>query len=367
MSDNGHPQIRIEVNGETLGTIYADTMRVDLAAAGYGDGSYGFALEVPVRLRPIRSVEAIIVDSGEALAKSSGFSIEPQTLPDRWMPRNGKHPLPSFFILGAARSGTTALHAYLDRHPDICMSDPKEPVFFEAEYDRGTEYYFRHYFSHWRGESIVGESRHRNLYLPHALNHLAAYNPDAKLVTLLRNPTERAISHWWFWRVYGSEPLSLREAIAADLQRIASDRLDGSRDEFEAYAATLDLTVPGPRRTYVDSGYYERQLSRYMQRYDRGNFRIIIFEDFVADPQRVAEDTCAFLGADPGRLPRVPSAKINPSAPGMNEHVDPQTLALLVEHFRPHNERLETLLGRSLSHWDRPFEAVSTTERRMQS
>jgi hypothetical protein len=233
------------------------------------------------------------------------------------------------------------------------MSDPKEPVFFEAEYDRGPYFYFTRYFPHWRGEPNVGESRHRNLYLPHAANHIAAYNPHAKLVTILRNPTERAVSHWWFWRTFGSEHLSFREAIDADLQRIANDRLDGSRAEFEAYAATLDLTVPGPRRTYVDSGYYEIQLARYMERFDRDRFHTIIFEDFAADPQRAT-------------LPPVPSVKINGSAPGMREAVDERTLALLVEHFRPYNERLETLLGRSLSHWDRPFEAVSTPERRMQ-
>src|SRR5204862_1223537 len=119
-------------------------------------------------------------------------------LPPEW--KNGSRmALPSFFVVGAAKSGTTSLHVYLDQHPDIFMSKPKEPFFFEAEYDRGPEYYYRRYFGGWNGQREVGESRHRNLYFPYIPARIHSYNPNARIIAVLRNPAERAISHWWHW------------------------------------------------------------------------------------------------------------------------------------------------------------------------
>src|SRR5687768_11767835 len=91
---------------------------------------------------------------------------------------------PNFLILGAARSGTTTLHEYLPLHPDVYMSMPKEPLFFEAEYRRGLDYYWRTYFRGWRGQQLVGEARVANLLLPFVVDRIAESVPDAKLIVI---------------------------------------------------------------------------------------------------------------------------------------------------------------------------------------
>ena len=97
-------------------------------------------------------------------------------MPPEWT-AGTRHLQPSLFVLGAAKSATTALHDYLGQHPDIFMSDPKEPFYFEAEYGLGSAFYFQRYFSNWRGERIVGESRHRNLYLPYVPDRIYSTTP----------------------------------------------------------------------------------------------------------------------------------------------------------------------------------------------
>src|SRR5437016_1099947 len=91
-------------------------------------------------------------------------------------------PLPSIFLLGAAKCGTTTLSTLLEGLPDVCFSVSKEPWFFEVEYEQGLDYYRRRYFRHWCGESLLAEGRHRNLYLPWVPQRIHTTNPHAKLI-----------------------------------------------------------------------------------------------------------------------------------------------------------------------------------------
>ena len=73
----------------------------------------------------------------------------------------------------AAEAGTTSLYYYLSQHPDICMSHPKEPMYFWAEYESGSDFYLGKYFKHWNGQSHVGEASHRNLFFPFVPSRIA--------------------------------------------------------------------------------------------------------------------------------------------------------------------------------------------------
>ena len=73
---------------------------------------------------------------------------------------------PSFLIIGAPKCGTTSLWLYLHEHPDVCMSQPKEPFYFDSEYYQGWDYYLETYFSHWDNERAVGDASTHNLHLP---------------------------------------------------------------------------------------------------------------------------------------------------------------------------------------------------------
>lgn len=348
------PRVRIFVNGNDSGFAIADRPRPDLALAGITTYPRGFEWCIPDSCSNVESVRVISADGSVELA-SSGSPICKQTnrpLPPEW--RSGRqYRFPSFFILGAAKCGTTSLHSYLGQHPEICVSNPKEPFYFEAELDRGPSYYFSRYFAHWAGERIVGEARHRNLYMPYAAERIFQFNPRARLIVCVRNPVERAISHWWHWYSRNEEHLSLGQCIEQDWQRIQAGMSYEDQRTRDAYARTLDANGKGMFRTYVDSGYYFDQIQRYMAFFPAQQLQIVLLEDLAADPTRKVADLFGFLGADPTYIGNY--APLNRSDQGMLKHLDSGTLSWLVQHYRPHNEALAQLIGRSLDGWDVPF------------
>ncbi len=348
------PVIRIQVNGADRGLVVADQPRPDLIAAGITALPRGFEWTIPDSCTPIHSVRAVSLNGGTELLPSSDSLICEVTnrpLPPAWTSAR-HHRFPSFFILGAAKCATTSLHDYLGQCPEVCMSNPKEPFYFEAEFERGPTYYFNRYFSHWAGEPFVGEARHRNLYMPYTAERIFRFNPRARLIVCLRNPVERAISHWWHWFSRNQEPLSFREAIRDDWERIKAGVSYEHRSNQDAYARTLQADGKGILRTYLDSGYYHDQIKRYLKLFPKKQLCTILFDDLIRDPIEVMSNLLEFIGADPANALRGNYKPLNRSKPGMLEHVDRDTLSWLVQHYRPHNKFLSQLIGRRLEHWD---------------
>jgi hypothetical protein len=290
-----------------------------------------------------------------------------------------------FFILGAAKAGTTSLHAWLDQHPAVQMSDPKEPFFFESEYERGLDYYHATYFRGADGQRLLGDARHRNLYFPYIPARIHSLFPEARLIAVLRNPVDRAYAHWWHWYRLGREALSFQEAIEADATRIRAGVFVSSPAEITEYGRRLDADGMGPYRTYLDSGYYAEQLERYLALFRKGQLMVILFEDLIADPRQVFIDTCNFLEIDPSSARQPDFSPRNSSGRLRWRHArdkilarlwrslrtDPLSLMMragrkqllarpplepeqrmwLQQHYRPHNARLQKMLGRDLSGW----------------
>ncbi|MEM1211282.1 MAG: sulfotransferase domain-containing protein [Planctomycetota bacterium] len=303
--------------------------------------------------------------------------------------------LPNLFVLGAAKCGTTALHSYLSRFQSVCMSDPKEPFFFECEYDKGLAFYRQAYFAHWAGEPVIGESRHRNLFLPYVPERIAAVNPEARLIVLMRNPVERAVSHWNHYHSRGVERLNFPEAIADDLDRIASGRDLSTESERAAHCARmfpdeLKREGIGLYRTYIDTGYYARQILRYLEHFPRAQLLPVLYDELVDPSGLTLAKVLAFLGVDPGPIGTPPLGQRNIGVyqgrrrykrlitlgvhlnkrlrnrgtpawlrrtikGGLKTRLNsgaytppPDLLARLYTHFEPHNRELELLLQRRL-------------------
>lgn len=170
-------------------------------------------------------------------------------------------PLPNFLILGAMKAGTTSLFSYLCQHPDVCGCREKEPNFLASAHrgkgvtssaigssatnwrkPRDLSAYQR-LFAHWRGERAIGEASHTSLDSPYAPALAAALLPSARLVAVVRQPADRAFSHYQQNRRSGREPLDFWAALAAETARSAraSDAkpplLLTSTDDDEAQAA----------------------------------------------------------------------------------------------------------------------------------
>lgn len=296
--------------------------------------------------------------------------------------------LPNLFLLGAAKCGTTTLHACLDDMPDVCMSRPKEPHFFEAEFERGLDFYQRQYFAHWQGEPVIGEARHRNLYLPYVPERIHQTNPDARLVVLVRDPVERACSHWYHYYWQQRETLSFREAIQVDWARIQQGLRGDTPEEMAEYSRHLSPdergnTGYGIYRTYIDTGYYHEQIRRYLALFPASQLRVILFEDLISRPEQVLADLVEFLGLAPERnTPRsdrwenaanppywmkriYERGRVEKFAPNLLRRLfrrwnrwqrrrlfDAGTREWLRDHYREHNRALAEFLGRDLSAWE---------------
>src|SRR2546423_14798695 len=127
-------------------------------------------------------------------------------------------PLPSFLILGAQKAGTTALYAYLRWHPGVTGPAWKEVSYFDRHYRRGVHWY-RGHFPLRPGDRLVGEARPGDPLHPLPPERVRATVPDAKLIALLRDPVDRALSHYHHEVALGREPPTFEEAIEAEPER----------------------------------------------------------------------------------------------------------------------------------------------------
>jgi len=264
-------------------------------------------------------------------------------------------PLPTFVIVGAQKCGTSSLHRMLRQHPQISMSRPKELHFFDQHFDRGLEWYSAQFEKTWRHKH-VGESTPVYMFGPRARSRLIETLPKARIVAILRNPVDRAYSHYWHdlrrqeaGRHDRFVPATFEAALALE-----SPADFGSLDE-EAAAAARRRKI-----SYVGRGRYVEQLEPFVEAYGRDRVHVMLLEDLIREREAALRGLFAFL-----RVRKKPAAEIREvhvnryrqpdesgkARPAKYPPMESTTRKLLVEHYRPHNERLAAWLGRDLSHW----------------
>jgi Sulfotransferase domain len=204
----------------------------------------------------------------------------------------GLPPLPNFLIVGAMRSGTTWLARCLGEHPSVFMAPRKELHYFDVDPDQGLDHY-RQWFAAASDEIAIGEATQRYMYAPRAVDRIAEVLPDARLIAILRDPVDRAYSHYWLNRAHDREPLSFEEALDAEPERIERD----ARSRF--------------LYSYVDRGRYAEQLAYVLERFPRHSLHVLLFEAFRDHPSEAYADLCRFLTIDDRFRPGVLDRKVN--------------------------------------------------------
>ena len=208
--------------------------------------------------------------------------------------------LPSFFLVGAPRCGTTTLNEVLDAHPEIFMSANKEPWFYAIS-DRSEPFTgpgdgqgirsrsdYEALFEASGSAVAVGEASTLYLSSEHAAERIALDVPDARIVVTLRDPVQRAFSNFSQHRWQARETLGFDEALAAGPGRVAS-----------GWAPFWD---------YEALSRYGAQLENWFRVFDREQVHAILFDDLVTRRNEVLSDLYGHVGVDPSFRPPDPGA-----------------------------------------------------------
>jgi hypothetical protein len=202
------------------------------------------------------------------------------------MTQADRSPVVSFLVAGVQKAGTTALHDYLSQHPQLCLPQVKEPHFFDDD-DRD---WARPDYSDYddlfadRGDRLCGECTPIYLYWPNCLERAHAYNPDMKVVVSLRDPIERAWSHYRMERARGAETLTFSKAIREGRARFSPDTPHGGYHRVYSY---------------VERGFYKAQLERLGSIFPQRQILTIQAEELRSNPRETLDRLCDFLNVDP--------------------------------------------------------------------
>lgn len=273
---------------------------------------------------------------------------------------------PNFFLVGAAKSGTTTLYEALRAHPDVYLPALKEPHVYAFLADPSTARHLygdeatarRQYaelYEGVRGEAAVGDASTTNLVVAGAAQAIAQDVPDARIVAIMRHPVDRAFSHFCHFVTAGGDDL---------------------RDFAEAVSVEASRQRAGFPFTYQYLGWsrYASQLRPYVELFGRDRVLVHLYDDLETDPESVVRSTFRFLGVDaPTCIPPVGRHNVvrgnvvrsnairsrlrrvlgrGPAQPP-RPTLDAALRAELSRTFENEIGQLEELIGRDLSVWRR--------------
>ncbi len=278
-------------------------------------------------------------------------------------------PWPDFFIVGAARSGTTSMFTLLKQHPEIFVSVLKEPHFFGSDLTRqphtvrDPEVYLSLFADAAEGQK-TGEGSVWYLLSKKAAAEIKETCPDARILIMLRNPVEMIASlHSLYLRTGNEELADVEVAIAAE-----DDRRGGLRIPADAYFPEGLI--------YTEAAAYHDKVQRFLDAFGDA-VKVVIFDDFVADTPAAYKDALSFLGVDPEFQPNWDLEAANAAMRlgvlrqlrklppelrrvmrgggsrhlGKKQQMSREVRARLTERCALNVEKLSALIDRDLGHW----------------
>ncbi len=246
-----------------------------------------------------------------------------------------RKPKVNFIVIGAQKSGTSALNYYLSRHSKISMGKRKELHFFDEEalfVDSKPDYDYYERQIEYKKEAIVfGETTPIYIFWPPAIKRIHQYNSNIKLIALLRNPVTRAFSHWNMQVSRGIETDSFYSCITNESKRIG----DPLSKKFRTF-------------TYLQRGLYAGQIERVFKYFDRQNVLFLKYEQFLKHPVEALGDIFSFLGLTPDGYVFSPETKqFRPYTTTMK----PLEKKWLIDYFTNDIQQVEKMLDWDCSDW----------------
>lgn len=232
---------------------------------------------------------------------------------------------PDFLGIGAQKGGTTSLHRLLETHPGVFLPPEKEVHYFSKRFALGPDWYAAR-FAAACSRQRCGEITPYYLFHPEAPGRIHALLPEARLIVLLRDPVERALSQYFHSRRLGLEPLGLEEALAAEAQRLAGAEA--------VLAAPEGRHLSHQEHSYLSRSRYEGQLAAYERLFGADQLLVLRSEDLFTSPETLWQQVQRFLALEPLPLPAGPSVRANAGA-GEAAGVAPGLRAWLREELAP--------------------------------
>lgn len=257
------------------------------------------------------------------------------------------HTLPDFLIIGAAKCGTSSLYDYLMQHPNVGKSLTKQIHFFDRYFDRSVSWYkvcFPFLWQKFYMEKIqhkkfsTGEATAHYMTHPLAAQRAHKVIPNVKIIVMLRNPADRAYSHYSMEKDHNNEKLSFEEAIEKEPERIKGEieeMLNNQNNSGRNY----------PHKAYLKGGEYIEQILRWRKFFPKENFIFIKSEDFNKNPSLIYNEVLNFL-----KLPPYELEKYEKIRKRKYEKMKPDTRKKLVEYFYPYNKKLCDFLNKELGY-----------------
>ena len=254
-----------------------------------------------------------------------------------------KRVLPDFIIVGAMKCGTSSLYAYLAQHPRLLPSyERKEIHFFDGGLDSCIDNYTKGqawYRAHFPLKKTVNtdfktfEASPLYLFNPLVPKRIFDLAPETKIIVVLRNPTERAISHYFHEKRKGREKLPIMEAFQEEENRLESIIKN------EDYKSNAFMHC-----SYKSRGLYKQQIDRYLNYFPRKQILTLNSEELFNEPNKSLRKVFEFVGVDTEF--KVSDLKARHVAKNKTS-VDPEVYTYLNNYFQDHNQALYDLVGES--------------------
>jgi len=250
--------------------------------------------------------------------------------------------LPDFLVIGVMKGGTTSFFNYLARHPQVQPPFRKEIKFFDIHYLQGLGWYRAHFPTRFKMKPgmVTGEATPYYIFHPTAPQRIVKVLPDVRLITLLRNPVDRAYSHYNHMVRVGREPLPFEEAIEHEAERLAGE-------EEKIIADPRYSTFSHLHYSYLARGRYIEQLQKWFAIFPREQMLILSSEELYALPATAYRRTAEFLG-----LSAWEPNDFKVYKQGVYEKMPASIRKHLIDYYQPYNQRLYDFLNKNFD-WDK--------------
>lgn len=231
---------------------------------------------------------------------------------------------PTFAIIGTLRSGTTSLYQYLCQHPQILPAIKKEVDFFSWHFSKGIDWYLSHFYK-LPDNCLTGEASPSYFSYELAPERMFSALPKIKLILLLRNPVDRAISHYHHAVSFNWEHRSISEILTAEKKQIKEN---------------LVIPIDAVPLSYLIPGIYLKYVQKWLSFFPKEQLLILSSEELFSQPEKTMQQIYDFLELPVDQLPEYPNYN-----PGKIAKIDPVLRQDLSDFFLPYNRELEDYLG----------------------